>query len=124
MEYYVGPWDSPVTKNGIGIVFEDALGMSYNSMPITAGTYDKPLESFTITDLPDAMGYLETLLATVEPSEANSYQLIYKADAETPFISMLSSKWQDSLALPTTSIAAKSRLPSPVWKGKSVSTKY
>ena len=124
MEYYSGTWDFSTGKKGVGIVLRDASGKTYTEMPATAGGYTKPSESFTVADLPGAIGYMKAALAAISPDYGARYHLMYKIDGETAFTSMISGIWYDNLAAPTTNTAAKSRLPSATWKAKSVSSKY
>ena len=123
MEYYSGLWDLAGTKKGTGIVLGDSYGPPYADMSASAGTYTKPPKNYTSADLSNVMGYIEALLSTTTPSPSGIYQLLYKVEGEESFASVKDYlggfRWDDEVAAPTTRTAAKSRLPSPVWKGKS-----
>ncbi len=123
MEYYSGQWQEGSADSGTGIVLRDVSATMLNQMPATAGIYSKPATSISVTDLASVAGYLKAVLDTFSPTVLNQYQLMYKVEGQQTFASMMDYlngyRWQDSITAPTSASAAKSRLPSAIWKTRS-----
>ncbi|MCE1195920.1 hypothetical protein LWX53_05420 [bacterium] len=124
MEIYSGAWDDAATKKGTGIVLQDATYPSYNTLPAAIGGYNRPTTAFALADMPQVLGYMKSMLAATAPTYSNTFQLLYIVEGEPAFASVKDYlngfRWPDGLAAPSTKADAKARLPSSVWKAKTL----
>lgn len=124
MEFYTGAWDDTATKMGTGIVLQDAVSPSFDTLPTTNGGYNRPTTDFTLTNMPQVLGYMKSILSTKTPTYLDQFQLLFIVEGKSAFASVKDYlngyRWPNGLAAPTTKTDAKTRLPSTVWKAKTL----